>query len=288
MTQTAQAPQAFFLPVGDGQRYCLYHPPCGAPRSTVLHIHPFAEEMNKTRRMAALQARALAAAGHAVLQIDLLGCGDSSGDFGDAHWQDWIDDLLRARQWLSEALADQGPLPTWFWGVRTGCLLAADAARELGGRCHLLFWQPSFADGAMALQQFLRLRLAADLLAAPDEAGRAKGAMDALQQQLARGETLQIAGYALGAGLADGLRASRLAAWPASGTPQRLVWLEVAANDSPALSPLASRSIARWQEAGWQVHGQAVRGPAFWQSTEIEEAPALLAATVAALSNATP
>ncbi len=39
----------------------------------VVHVHAFAEEMNKSRRMAAMQSRALAAAGFAVLQIDLLG-----------------------------------------------------------------------------------------------------------------------------------------------------------------------------------------------------------------------
>ncbi len=69
-------------------------------RGAVVYVHPFAEEMNKSRRMAALQSRALAAAGFAVLQIDLLGCGDSSGDFGDASWDEWIDDVLLAVRWL--------------------------------------------------------------------------------------------------------------------------------------------------------------------------------------------
>ncbi|MBK8384562.1 MAG: hypothetical protein IPL11_02315 [Candidatus Accumulibacter sp.] len=41
---------------------------------------------NKSWRIVPLQARALATAGYAVLQIDLMGCGDSSGDFGDATW----------------------------------------------------------------------------------------------------------------------------------------------------------------------------------------------------------
>ena len=50
--------------------------------------------MNKSRRMAALQARAFAEMGFGVLQIDLFGCGDSSGDFSDARWDIWKQDLI--------------------------------------------------------------------------------------------------------------------------------------------------------------------------------------------------
>jgi len=45
--------------------------------------------MNKSRRMVALQARALAGRGFAVLQMDALGCGDSAGDMQDATWADF-------------------------------------------------------------------------------------------------------------------------------------------------------------------------------------------------------
>jgi len=78
--------EPFFLPASRGERFCIFHPAAGALRGAVLYLHPFAEEMNKSRRMAALQSRMLAARGIAVLQIDLFGCGDSSGDFGDASW----------------------------------------------------------------------------------------------------------------------------------------------------------------------------------------------------------
>ncbi|WP_235579260.1 hydrolase 2, exosortase A system-associated [Pseudorhodoferax sp. Leaf274] len=280
----ADGPRAFFLPAADGQRYCIYHAAQGVTRGMVLQAAPFAEELNKTRRMAALQARALAAAGHAVLQIDLLGCGDSSGDFGDARWPLWIQDLLLAHRWLAGTLAAHGALPLWIWGIRAGCLLAADAARALDQPCHLLFWQPSFADGTMQLQQFLRLRLAADMLAAPDDAGRARGAMDALRRQLAAGETLQVAGYALHPDLAAGLQASRLVPPPAGGTARQLVWMEVGSAAQAALSPFGKRTLSLWQQAGWQVEGLVAQGPAFWQSAEIKEAPALLEATVAALA----
>ena len=51
--------QAFFLEAKPGRRFCLYHPPQGEDRGAVLHVPAHAEEMNKSRRMVALQARRL-------------------------------------------------------------------------------------------------------------------------------------------------------------------------------------------------------------------------------------
>ncbi|HRM95473.1 MAG TPA: alpha/beta hydrolase, partial [Alicycliphilus sp.] len=129
MSPSARAalPQAFFLPGDNGQRFCLYHPPQGSsPQGRVLYLHPFAEELNSTRRVVAQQARALAKAGYGVLQIDLLGCGDSSGEFADATWAAWLHDAQQARHWLLE----QGGGPLWLWGMRAGALLAAQLAQQ--------------------------------------------------------------------------------------------------------------------------------------------------------------
>ena len=96
--------EAFFLPVASGRLFCLLHRPENETpaKGAVIYVHPFAEEMNKSRRMAALQARAMAAAGYTVLQVDLLGCGDSSGDFGDATWESGIENLVEAGAWLQD------------------------------------------------------------------------------------------------------------------------------------------------------------------------------------------
>ena len=144
------ATEAFFLPVGDGQRFCLFHPAQletgAALRGQVLYVHPFAEEMNKSRRMAALQSRALARAGFDVLQIDLLGCGDISGDFGDATWADWVNDVVTGYHWLRARCVARGEpalrQPLWLWGQRAGCLVATQAARALPEPCNFLFWAP--------------------------------------------------------------------------------------------------------------------------------------------------
>jgi uncharacterized protein len=266
--------EAFFLPVPSGQRFCLFHAPhIAQPRGAVIYVHPFAEEMNKSRRMAALQSRALAAAGYAVLQIDLLGCGDSSGDFGDASWQAWVDDLLLAAGWLQQ----RADAPLWFWGLRAGCLLATEAARQAAAPCRLLFWHPA-ATGSTVLQQLLRTKLAANLAG-----GNAKGAMQALRAQLTAGETLEVAGYALSPDLTRGLERATLQAPPHA---ERLEWLELSTQPEPTLSPAAETNRALWQQAGCAVRAEVVAGPAFWQTAEIEEVPALIDATLSSLQEA--
>ena len=105
--------------------------------------------------MAAIQSRALARAGFAVLQSDLLGCGDSSGDFGDATWQDWVGDVSEAIRWVQ----CRHDAPLWLWGLRAGCLLAVEASRQVSADYSFVFWQPT-PSGKAPLQQFLRLKVA--------------------------------------------------------------------------------------------------------------------------------
>lgn len=271
-----RAPEAFFQPdTRGGQRLWLYHTPSsGMPiRGAVLYVPPWAEEMNKGRRMAALASRAMAAAGWSVLQVDLLGCGDSSGDFGEADWQAWIEDAVRAAQWLRE----QHPgAPLWLWGLRAGALLASAAAPHISGPLNLLFWQPAL-QGKTLLQQFLRLKAAAQLAD-----GGGKAILDAARADLAAGRPVEVAGYLLSPKLAQGLEAATLAP-PVDMPAGRLVWLEVSGQPEPALSPATQAALPRWKTAGWRATSQVVLGPPFWQTTEIEDAPSLVAATLAAL-----
>ena len=225
--------------------------------------------MNKSRRMAALACRALAAGGHAVLQIDLRGCGDSSADFGDASWADWQADVRLGLEWLDARVPGA---PLWLWSLRVGCLLAA---ADWGRPVNHLFWQP-MTSGKLALQQFLRLKLAAEMAG-----GASKGLMDQLKGELAAGRSVEVAGYRLGAGLASGLEGARLTP---SGTPGRVEWLELSTREDAALTPVSEQAIKTWQDAGWSVRPQIAQGPGFWATSEIELAPALIERTVEVLA----
>lgn len=271
MNAMRPATKAFFMAARPGQRLCLYHPPAGAVvQGAVVYVHPWAEEMNKSRRMAALQSRALADAGFAVLQIDLHGCGDSSGDFADASWAGWVDDVRLAAGWL-QARHDA---PLWIWGLRAGCLLAVEAARDIGRVDRLLFWQP-IVTGKLVLQQFLRLKAMGDMVR-----GNAKATMDEIRQQLASGESVEIAGYSLAPSLAAGLDKATLQPTP---WITRVEWIEVASRTDATVLPGSMSVIEAWRTAGVRVRTNVVTGPEFWQTTEIEEAPALISTTLAML-----
>ena len=282
-TERPGLPQAFFLPTPGGQRFCLYHPPQGGlSKGRVLYLHPFAEELNTTRRVVAQQARALAQAGFAVLQIDLLGCGDSEGELVDATWDAWLQDAHAAQAWL----AGQAPGPLWLWGMRSGCLLATALAARLPELPHLLMWQPVI-NGQQALQQFLRLHAAGQWLDSKSEADtdhpNKPTKPDKPAQMLASGRPVDIAGYTLSPELAKGLGAARMQAME-TGAPSQLIWLETSSQPELALGPASTAHLDTWRNAGWSVNAQAVNGPAFWQTVGADEAPNLIATTLQALA----
>lgn len=262
--------EPFFLTRDGSQRFCLFHAAAGKAKGAILYIHPFAEEMNKARRMAALQSRSLANAGYDVLQIDLLGCGDSSGDFGDANWQAWQDDVIEA----THALRQRSQAPLTLWGMRAGCLLAAAAATRCAEPVDFIFWQPVIS-GKMHWQQFMRLKIAGEVAS-----GLSKSVGEALRQQLAAGEPVEIAGYTVAPALVRGLEGAELLPPAHAG---RVIWLEVSLRDVASIAPVSQKCISTWQAAGYRVDARVANGPAFWQTTEIEDAPQLLAATLAAL-----
>lgn len=277
MTSSPRPANLFFLPRVLGQRLCVYHGPASdkAPLAALVFVHACGEEMNKSRHMVALQARALSRAGCAVLTIDLLGCGDSSGDLQDASWSDWLADIEAACNWMTEHLPQT---PIWLWGQRAGALLASAVAQRRTRPTHLLLWQP-LVSGKPQVQQLLRMKAAAGL-----GAGMPAGeAITDIKQALAQGGAVEIGGYTWPAALMQALESAMLERPVAPG---RVAWIEVSNRPDPSLAPTSSKLLETWRGLGAEVDSRAVRGPAFWQTTELEVAPELLSATVSAVLQA--
>jgi exosortase A-associated hydrolase 2 len=265
------APEPFFADTGSGRRFAVVNRPADTPRGSVLFVPPFAEEMNKSRRMTALTAAALAEDGWLVLRFDPSGCGDSDGEFADATWQGWLDDLDFWVQWLRR----QTGAPLLLWGARAGALLACAWLRKTGESLPLLLWQP-VANGQRHLTQFLRLRAAAEMM----DSRQTKGVVSRLWDTLASGTAITVAGYTLNPALANPMSEVRLALPGGYGAGISLV--EVTGAETPGFAPATEMMVRKWRDAGIETAASAVTGPPFWQTTEIETAPAAVEATVAA------
>jgi exosortase A-associated hydrolase 2 len=259
---------ACFLDGPDGRVFVLLRRPAPGTRvrGCVLVAPPFGDEMNKSRKLLADLGTDLARDGIGMLLVDLFGTGDSEGELKDADWARWKADLRSAAAWS----AAQGCVVNGLMGIRLGCALAAETARELSGIDGTMLWQPVL-QGTRLLDQFLRLRVAAAMM----ENDRRETTAD-LRQRLASGETVEVAGYELTGRLAAQLDAVALQdhLGPHLGD---VGWLEVVRSAEADAPPAAAKVCEATRAAGARISLQTVVGEPFWSSVEIVTNAALLA-----------
>lgn len=252
---------AFYLPPN----------PSVPPRGDILVAPAFAEEMNRCRAMVAMQARALAAMGMGTLLLDMYGTGDSPGEFEDADWDIWLEDLRCGVAWLRS----NGNGCRTVWGVRLGALLATQLAAHDVGLDRLLLWQP-VVSGKSYWTQFLRVRIAAEM-------GQPDGVKttEALRSLSAGGGVVEVSGYRVGAPLALSLDSLRL---PQDGSlrDKDIQWFEVLSGVDGAIPRANAKCAESLVEAGSHVTLTQVVGPSFWQVHERDVAPDLISATTRA------
>ena len=226
-----------------------------------LILPPFAEEMNRSRRMMALLGRALAARGVAATVLDLYGTGDSAGDFSEARWDTWLQDAAAARDWLNDRV--QGGLS--YVGIRLGACLALVLARQELAPEHLVLWSPVLRGDQM-INQFLRVRALAGIGQTGGPAGPKESAKD-LRARLRGGEVMEIAGYALHPELAaaiEGLRLTELAA----GYPCPMTWLELAGEAGAAPTPTVAQALETLRGARVAIDFETLAGDPYWSIAE--------------------
>lgn len=268
------APEPHFIDGPHGPLFAVFYPAEGAAAygaPGVLVLPPFAEEMNRSRRMMALLGRALAARGVAVLVLDLFGTGDSGGEFSDGRWDTWRADAEAARAWLGRRTTG-GPS---LLGLRLGACLALELAKGGEAPARVVLWNPVLR-GDLMLNQFLRVRALAGIAQEQTGGETAK----ALRARLRAGETLEIAGYALHPELAEALETLRLAQL-GEGCPAPIDWFEVAAEAGSPPPPASAAAIETLRAAGVRVAYESVSGEPFWNIEETVVVEPLLAATAA-------
>lgn len=265
----------FFLPGQYGPLFATWTCPAGQTtcENVILYIHPFGEEMNKSRRTVALQAKAMAIKGFATLTVDLPGCGDSYGDLGSVSWEQWIDEMQGCISWLKRKTDS----PIRLWGLRMGALLVA----EIAANCkkdieNILLWQP-VVEGKSIVSGFLRLALAGSLLKTN---GRQRS-VEKLRNQLASGSGVEIGGYELSSRLSHSLEEQSLTSY--STTDHAVDWIEVGKREGKDISIASSRVIDRWIEHGTNVRSYVAVGESFWNTVEISECTGLIDLTSSVL-----
>lgn len=269
--------QPAFVAGDSGRLFVSCFAPAGGTDTWLLFVPPFAEEMNKSRRMMARLGHALAARGIGVALPDLYGTGDSEGEFGDATLTMWQQDLVDTAEWLVRQHDCRNLL---VGGLRYGALLAMATLSRLPSPATCLLWQP-VSKGQQQLTQFLRLRLAAGIMG-----GGAAESLTELQGRLARGETLEVAGYDLAPGLAQAMAPQELAALaPPVGV--RTHWLELCRDPLRPVTPASAQVIEAWRSVGADVRTYGVAGDPFWSTQELVDAPALVEKSAEILARAT-
>lgn len=256
---TASRLHADFLPSPRGRLFVVWRLPAGSQGPAVLLVPPFAEEMNKSRRLCTDLAQALNRQGIAVVLPDLHGTGDSEGDFGDADWAGWVDDLR-----LAAAFAGSIGWPVrGLLGIRLGCQLAADFSRlQAEPVQRSVFWQP-VTDGGRFLSQFLRLRVAARIMTDGQES------VSQLRSRLAAEGRLDVAGYTLGAGLAAAIE-QRNAGSCLDAALGELTVIEVPRpHAEPGMSAAAKQLLDAAAALSIDAAHASAAGEPFWSATEI-------------------
>jgi len=209
-------------------------------------------------------------AGMAMLIPDFFGTGDSTGEFREADWATWLVNASDAAAYLQA----KGGGPLYMGGLRAGALLALAARDYLPeAPCGWLFWHP-VVSGRQLVQQFLRLRVAADMGMA-EEKETTKG----LRARLEAGEMVEVAGYELPAPLITALENQDLAAKAPPAGPG--LWLDVASTPEQGPLPAVQKVLDAWQQQETAMEHASVVGDAFWFTQELADVPALVTQSVA-------
>jgi len=264
----------YFLETEHGSIFVIeYGPRMPEPEiETVVIVPPFAEEMNRCRRMMSLQARALAGSGLRAILVDLHGTGDSEGDFSDAHWTVWCGNIVSV---VSDIVAaSRGSVS--FLAIRFGALVLFDHQSDLVSRASkIVLWNPC-TNGSTFLRQFLRIRIASQM----SENNSRKESIAELMDRFASGESVEVAGYEISPELARSMSSAALITDDLEASPP-MYWFEIVSNPSSPLPVASNAVIEQMQRDNIRLSVTAMCGEKFWNTVETTTVPSLINATTA-------
>ena len=246
-----------------------YSPDSGTSAKAVILVPPFAEELNRSKRMYVLCARQLAAAGLHVACFDFTGTGDSYGAWESVSWPSWLENLSEVYHYLEDA----GVSDISVIALRLAALIVADSvtSHQLEfTKC--LFWD-AIEDGEGYIRQLIRLKIAA----AMTEDSKALTSKDVLAELDDHG-FLEIGGYHITAQLFDSIKQAKL-----KNSIETLVdatelhWMVLRSANQSISTP--SYPLCLPENLRHRVSMHTVLDTRFWMQQEVTIAPALLQKT---------
>ena len=238
-------------------------------RKAVVFVPPFAEELNRSKRMFVLCARQLASAGLDAVCFDYAGTGDSYGNWGEFELSDWQANLTA----VCDYLYNSGINDVSLVALRFGALVAAETISTGNvsiAKCVL--WDP-VENGEGFIRQLIRLKIAA---AMAEEAKKisTKDVQAAIDQQ----GFVEIAGYSLSAPLIDSIKKLKLRdTIEAVVENSSLYWVTLTGKNQASKSSFRPASLPEGLEK--QVSIQQINDVRFWMQQEVTVAPTLLQKT---------
>jgi exosortase A-associated hydrolase 2 len=272
MPEPAHRPrlEAYYREGVAGKIFCVEHgPPAGADtKGVVVLIPPFGEEMNKSRRLISLQAREFANIGFHTIVPDLFGTGDSEGEFGEASWDIWVQDLEALVRWANHSFRAKVTL----WGVRFGSLLIPPVLERILDKAdRLVFWNP-MNDGAQFSRELFRLARAGNLVGTHEGKPGEKGGGTALES-----EKWEIGGYEIPRNLAEA--AKRIRMEDLSNVGIGVLWAEVV-RSTGLPPPKRTRDVLEvLSDSSMAISHVRIQGDLYWGTSEITVIPKLVRET---------
>ncbi len=248
-------------------------------KNLVILIPPFAEEMNKSRKIFSSFQHQLSSNKYRTVLFDLFGTGDSQGEFSDATWLLWQQNLIDIIKYVFEKYPE---VKINFVALRTGALLLNNSLHQLpnhySSAIHQIhYWNPVF-NASQFINQFLRLKLTGDIIRADGE----KLTTKTLKQQLLKQGTMEVAGYQLSADLVEEFEQAD-ASLPKLDNLHNIHFYEI--SSSAKITSALSNYISKLQEHHYQIETHSLTGPKFWVSQEICISQPLIDLTTSHMGN---
>lgn len=263
----------FFLDTAAGKRLCLLrkNQALSDSRAVIIFIQAFGEEMNRSRRMATLQAQQLIQLGFAVVIMDLCGTGDSEGELSKTTWQTWKLDLQYLCAWIRERTNS----PICLLGLRLGALLAIDFSDNHHFPVHqIVLWQPVF-DGEQYFSEFSRTHLMTNILNVHNKEKTKEEKTYSLKNSA--DQTIEISGYEISPTFKQSLISIKLEQFEKISA--KLTWMEVDRHPSATLSKRRQHYLHVLRAIAPQFDFVKCQGEQFWNTQEISVCNQLIEVT---------